>query len=38
MGYVYAFLIGGALCMIAQLLIDKTPLTPARILVAYVVA
>lgn len=38
MGYVYAFLIGGALCVIAQLLIDKTPLTPARILVTYVVA
>ena len=38
MGYVYAFLIGGALCVIAQLLIDKTPLTPARILVIFVVA
>jgi len=35
--FVYAFLIGGALCVIAQILIDKTRLTPARILVAYVV-
>ena len=33
-----AFLIGGALCLIGQLLIDKTGLTPARILVCYVVA
>ena len=33
-----AFLVGGALCMIAQILIDKTKLTPARILVIYVVA
>ena len=33
-----AFLVGGALCMIAQILIDKTKLTPARILVCYVVA
>lgn len=32
-----AFLCGGALCVIGQLLIDKTRLTPARILVAYVV-
>ena len=38
MGYFYAFVIGGAMCVIAQILIDKTPLTPARILVAYVVA
>ena len=38
MSYLYAFLIGGALCMIAQLLIDKTKLTPARILTLYVVA
>ena len=35
--YLYAFLIGGALCVIAQILIDKTKLTPARILVSYVV-
>ena len=34
----WAFLIGGALCVIAQVLIDKTKLTPARILVVYVVA
>ena len=33
-----AFLIGGALCLTAQLLIDLTSLTPARILVLYVVA
>ena len=32
------FLIGGALCAIAQILIDKTKLTPARILTSYVVA
>lgn len=31
-----AFVIGGILCIIAQILIDKTKLTPARILVAYV--
>lgn len=35
--YVGAFLVGGALCAIAQILIDKTKLTPARILVGYVV-
>ena len=35
---VRAFLVGGALCTIAQILIDKTKLTPARILVTYVVA
>lgn len=33
----WAFLVGGAFCVIAQLLIDKTKLTPARILVCYVV-
>lgn len=38
MGYVWAFLIGGALCFVGQLLIDLTKLTPARILVTYVVA
>ena len=38
MEYLKAFLIGGALCLIDQLLIDKTGLTPARILVCYVVA
>ena len=36
--YVRAFLCGGALCLIGQILIDKTGLTPARILVTYVVA
>ena len=36
--YVWAFLVGGALCVIAQILIDRTKLTPARILVVYVVA
>lgn len=34
----WAFLFGGLLCVIAQVLIDKTKLTPARILVCYVVA
>lgn len=37
-GYVWAFVIGGAICVVAQILIDKTKLTPARILVSYVVA
>mgnify|MGYP002517211931 CR=1 FL=1 len=36
--YILSFVVGGLLCLIAQLLIDKTRLTPARILVAYVVA
>ena len=36
MQYINAFLTGGILCVIAQLLIDYTKLTPARILVAYV--
>jgi stage V sporulation protein AE len=36
--YLRAFLVGGGLCVIAQILIDKTKMTPARILVAYVVA
>ena len=35
--FLRAFLIGGGLCIIAQILIDKTKLTPARILVVYVV-
>ena len=38
MTYIWAFLIGGLLCVIGQLLIDETKLTPARILVGYVVA
>ena len=37
MEYLKAFVCGGLLCAIAQVLIDKTNLTPARILVAYVV-
>ena len=37
MDYIKAFCIGGALCLAGQLLIDKTKLTPARILVSYVV-
>ncbi len=36
--YLWAFLIGGLLCVIAQLLIDRTKLTPARILILYVVS
>ena len=36
--YVKTFLIGGAICMIGQILIDKTKLTPARILTCYVVS
>ena len=35
--YLKAFLVGGLLCVIAQILIDKTKLTPARVLVGYVV-
>ncbi len=38
MDYFIAFAVGGALCLIGQILIDKTKLTPARILVCYVVA
>lgn len=38
MDYLKAFVFGGALCVIGQILIDKTKLTPARILVSYVVA
>lgn len=37
MDYIRAFIIGGMLCVIGQILIDKTKLTPARILVSYVV-
>jgi len=36
MTYVNAFLVGGIICAIGQVLIDKTKLTPARILVAFV--
>lgn len=38
MEYLNAFLCGGILCAIGQILIDKTKLTPAKILVAYVVS
>lgn len=37
MDYLKAFLVGGAFCLIGQILIDRTKLTPARILVGYVV-
>ena len=36
--YLKAFIVGGLICVIGQILIDKTKLTPARILVAYVVS
>ncbi len=38
MEYVKAFVVGGLICMIGQILIDRTKLTPARILVGFVVA
>ena len=38
MNYLWAFLIGGAICAVGQLFIDLTKLTPARILTGYVVA
>lgn len=38
MEYLKAFLVGGLLCLLGQILIDRTKLTPARILVGYVVA
>lgn len=38
MQYLWTFLVGGTLCAIAQILIDKTKLTPARILVMYVIS
>ncbi len=38
LSYLFAFLVGGALCAVAQLLLDLTRMTPARILVLYVVA
>ena len=37
MDMIKAFFVGGVLCLIGQILIDKTKLTPARILVSYVV-
>ena len=38
MNILWAFIVGGAICVIGQLLIDLTKLTPARILVLFVVA
>lgn len=38
MQYLWSFIIGGLICSFAQILIDKTKLTPARILTGYVVA
>ena len=38
MEYIKAFFAGGLLCLIGQILVDKTKLTPARILVGFVVA
>lgn len=38
MDYIKAFVVGGLICTVGQILIDKTQLTPARILVSYVIA
>lgn len=38
MEYLKAFIVGGFFCLVGQILIDKTKLTPARILVSYVAA
>ena len=38
MKYLLAFVVGGIFCVVAQILLDKTKLSPARILVGYVVA
>ncbi|MEG2525374.1 MAG: SpoVA/SpoVAEb family sporulation membrane protein, partial [Oscillospiraceae bacterium] len=38
MVFLKAFLVGGAICMVGQILIDTTKLTPARILTSFVVA
>ena len=38
MEYLMAFIVGGLICVVGQVLIDKTKLTPARILVSFVVA
>ena len=38
MDFIKAFIVGGLFCVVAQILIDKTKLSPARILVGYVVA
>ncbi len=37
MNYINAFIVGGLICVIGQILVDKTKLTPGRILVAFVV-
>lgn len=36
MNYLWAFIIGGSICVLGQILIDKTKLTPAKILVIFV--
>lgn len=38
MQFIWAFIVGGLICAVGQILIDKTSLTPARILTAFVVA
>lgn len=38
MDYLWAFIVGGAICVVGQVLIDLTKLTPARILTSFVVA
>jgi stage V sporulation protein AE len=38
MNYVWAFVVGGLFCVVGQILIDKTKMTPARILVCFVTA
>ena len=38
MNYLWAFVVGGAICVVGQLLIDYTKLSPGRILTGYVVA
>ena len=38
MSYLYAFIIGGAICTVGQILIDKTKMTPARIVVLFVIS
>ncbi len=37
MNFIFAFVIGGLICVVGQILIDKTNLTPAKILVAFVI-
>lgn len=36
MDYLWCFIVGGIICVIAQILIDKTKITPARVLVLFV--